>query len=168
METKRTEILNHSQIIKKIERMAWEIFENNYNSKNIVLIGIADKGVVISNKIAEILKSISKSEITTGTIEIVNKSDFDSEIKLVCSKNLKNQNVILIDDVINSGKTLLASMIPIVKQKPSKIQTAVLAKRNHRMFPVKCNVVGISLATTLQEHIWFEVDKKGKMIVFLT
>ncbi|NUM31482.1 MAG: phosphoribosyltransferase [Bacteroidetes bacterium] len=168
MKNNSTLILTHSQIEKKLERMAWEIFENNYNEKCIILIGIEDKGVIISKAISDFLKNISSAEIVLGTIEI-NKSDvFDSQAKLICNKNLENQVVILIDDVINSGKTILACMIPIAQYKPRKIQTAVLAKRNHRMFPVKCNIFGISLATTLQEHIWFEIDNDNKMKVYLT
>lgn len=168
METNRTIILTHSQIEKKIERMAWEIFENNYNSPSIVLLGIAQNGILISNAIAKELRKISQNEILTGTLEIDKKGGFDSDINLICKHNLENQSIVIVDDVINTGKTMLAAMLPIVKQKPYKIQTAVLAKRNHRMFPIKCNIVGISLATTLQEHIWFEVDSKDKMIVFLT
>lgn len=167
MKTNSTLILSHSEIEKKIERMAWEIYENNYKENCIILIGIEDKGVIISKAIAEILKKITSAEIVTGTIEIEKTNVFDSTTKLKCKKNMENQVVILVDDVINSGKTMLASMIPIAQNKPRKIQTAVLAKRNHRMFPVKCNVVGISLATTLQEHIWFEIENE-KMKVFLT
>ena len=74
----------------------------------------------------------------------------------------------MVDDVLNSGKTMLACMAPVINKKPAKIQTAVLANRNHKAFPVKADIVGISLATTLQEHIWFAIEPQDKMIVFLT
>jgi pyrimidine operon attenuation protein/uracil phosphoribosyltransferase len=63
---------------------------------------------------------------------------------------------------------MLACMLPVIAQKPSKIQTVVLANRNHKAFPVKADIVGISLATTLQEHIWFEIEPDNKMLIFLT
>jgi pyrimidine operon attenuation protein/uracil phosphoribosyltransferase len=73
----------------------------------------------------------------------------------------------MVDDVLNSGKTMLVAMLPVLNNKPSKLQTAVLANRNHKAFPVKGDIVGISLATTLQEHIWFQIDGNQKMSIYL-
>lgn len=168
MSDKRTIILTHNQIERKIQRMAWEIYETNHLTEKLILIGIANNGDQIAKAIGNILKEISKIEIYYGHITIDKPKGFDSEVNLDCSIKLAEQSVILIDDVLNSGKTMLACMLPVVSQKPKKIQTAVLADRNHKAFPVHADIVGISLATTLQEHIWFEIESDNSMIVFLT
>lgn len=168
MSDKRTIILNHTEIERKMQRMAWEIYENNHLAAQLVLIGIDGNGNHIARTIGKIISEISKIDVHYGHITIDKPKGFDSEVVLDCETNLNNKTVIMVDDVLNSGKTMLASMLPIIEQKPSKIQTAVLANRNHKAFPVKADIVGISLATTLQEHIWFEIGPDHKMVVFLT
>ena len=165
---KRTIILEHNQIERKIQRMAWEIYETNHLAENLILIGLESNGTKIAKAIGKILSEISKIEIHYGHISIDKPKGFDSDIKLECPVSISNQAVILIDDVLNSGRTMLACMLPLIKQKPKKIQTAVLANRNHKAFPVNADIVGISLATTLQEHLWFEIKPDQTMLVFLT
>ncbi|MFM9945222.1 MAG: phosphoribosyltransferase family protein [Bacteroidia bacterium] len=168
MEGKKTIILTHPEIERKMQRMAWEIYENNHQAKQLILIGIANNGNHISKAIGKILSQISKINVQYGQINLEKKKGFEADVVLDCKTNIKGETVIMVDDVLNSGKTMLAAMLPILAQKPTKIQTAVLANRNHKTFPVKADIVGISLATTLQEHIWFEIEKEDKMIVFLT
>lgn len=168
MSNKRTIILTHTEIERKMQRMAWEIYENNHQASQLVLIGIDGNGNHIARTIGKIVSDISKIDVQYGNITIDKPKGFDSEVILECKTNLKDKTVIIVDDVLNSGKTMLASMLPVIEQKPSKIQTAVLANRNHKAFPVKADIVGISLATTLQEHIWFEIEPDHKMVVFLT
>jgi len=167
MSAKRTVILTNDEIERKMVRMAWEIYENNHHAKQLVLIGIADNGIHIAEQIAKTLSEISEITIKAGRIDLDKSKGFDSNVILTCDTNLKNQIVILVDDVLNSGKTMMAAMLPVIAQKPDKIQTAILANRNHKAFPVKGDIVGISLATTLQEHIWFAIEPDQKMIVFL-
>jgi len=168
MTDKRTIVLTHSEIERKMQRMAWEIYENNHLSTSLILIGIGDNGNYISKVIGNILAEISNIDIKFGTISIDKPKGFDAQPILNCDTSLLNETAIMVDDVLNSGKTMLASMLPIIHQKPAKIQTAVLANRNHKAFPVKADIVGISLATTLQQHIWFEIEADNKMVVFLT
>jgi pyrimidine operon attenuation protein/uracil phosphoribosyltransferase len=168
MQGQRTIILTHPEIERKMQRMAWEIYENNHLADKLILIGVAENGTIIANAIGHILKQISKITIHYGRIDLDKPKGFDAEVKLSCEATLHNETIIMVDDVLNSGKTMLAAMLPVLAQKPSKIQTAVLANRNHKTFPVKADIVGISLATTLQEHIWFEIDADNKMVVFLT
>jgi pyrimidine operon attenuation protein/uracil phosphoribosyltransferase len=168
MSAKRTILLTHDEIQRKIERMAWEIYETNHLTQELVIIGLSDNGTYIANLIAKHLQQISKINIISGRIDLDKTKGFDAEVALKCNANLLNKSVILVDDVLNSGKTMLTSMLPIVAQKPIKIQTAILANRSHKAFPVNADIVGISLATTLQEHIWFELEPDGKMLVFLT
>ncbi len=168
MADKRTIILTHDQIQNKMQRMAWEIYENNHLAHQLILIGIAENGNHIAGGIGKILSKISKIKIETGRIDLDKTKGFDSEIELTCNVKLKGETVIIVDDVMNSGKTMLAALREIIDQKPAKIQTAVMANRNHKAFPVKADIVGISLATTLQEHIWFAIEPQDKMVVFLT
>jgi len=168
MTIKRTIILDHVQIERKFQRMAWEIFENNHLAKKLILIGIADNGMHITNAISNILSEISDIEIIKGRIDLDKSMGLDANAILDCKHNLKDEVVIMVDDVLNSGRIMFASLLPVLEQKPNKIQTAVLANRNHKAFPIKGDIVGISLATTLQEHIWFEISEDGKMLVFLT
>ena len=168
MSDKRTIILTHTEIERKMQRMAWEIYENNHLTSQLVIIGITNNGDYLAKAIGKILSEISKITIKYGRIDLDKTKGFNSEVKLDCETNLKGETVIMVDDVLNSGQTMLASMLPVIAQKPSKIQTVVLANRNHKAFPVKADIVGISLATTLQEHIWFERGEDDKMVVFLT
>lgn len=168
MTNNRTIVLTHPEIERKMQRMAWEIYENNHLAKQLVLVGIGDNGNHIAKSIGNILSEISKITIQYGHITIDKPKGFDSNAILECEVNLNGETVIMVDDVLNSGKTMLACMLPVIAQKPSKIQTVVLANRNHKAFPVKADIVGISLATTLQEHIWFEIGPDNKMLIFLT
>lgn len=168
MLSKRTIILDHPQIERKLQRMAWEIYETNHLAKRLVLIGIADNGMFLVHAMAQILREISSIEIVTGRIDLDKNRGLEAEPILECRQNLKGEAVIMVDDVLNSGRIMLASFLPVIKQLPSKIQTAVLANRSHKAFPVKGDIVGITLATTLQEHIWFEIGANKEMTVFLT
>jgi pyrimidine operon attenuation protein/uracil phosphoribosyltransferase len=168
MTIKRTNILDHEQIERKLQRMAWEIYENNHLANRLILIGIADNGMHIANAISNILSQISEIEILMGRIDLDKSMGLNADAVLSCKHEFKDEVVIMVDDVLNSGRIMFASLLPVLAQKPAKIQTAVLANRNHKAFPIKGDIVGISLATTLQEHIWFEIDNDGKMLVFLT
>jgi pyrimidine operon attenuation protein/uracil phosphoribosyltransferase len=168
MSNNRTNILTHLEIERKLVRMAWEIYENNHLAKQLILLGISDNGNYLAEAIGKTLSNISKIKLQYGRIDLDKPKGFASEVKLHCDVKLADRTVIMIDDVLNSGRTMLAAMLPVIEQKPIKIQTAVLANRNHKSFPVKADIVGISLATTLQEHIWFERDSKNNMSVYLT
>ncbi|MCB9252804.1 MAG: phosphoribosyltransferase [Flavobacteriales bacterium] len=168
MQENRTILLDHNQIERKIQRMAWQLFENNHLAKKMVLIGIADNGMYIVERLCDILSKISNIELSKGRIDLDKKLGFDSEVSLQSEVSLEGETVVVVDDVLNSGKTMFASLMPVIQQKPSKIQTAVLADRNHKTFPVKGDVVGISLATTLQEHIWFNFSDKNDSYIYLT
>src|SRR5688572_19220565 len=125
MSAKRTIILTHEEIERKMQRMAWEIYENNHLAEQLVLLGIADNGSHIANALGKILAGISKIKIETGLINLDKSKGFDSEVTLECSVDLKDKIIIIVDDVLNSGKTMLACMMPVINKKPAKIQTAV-------------------------------------------
>jgi len=163
----QTLILNHEEIQQKITRMAWQILENNYNAKTLVIIGVEKKGSIVSQLLCDSLKEISKLKLVLGSVYIDKENPTLEGISLTCDAELEGNNVVLVDDVLNSGKTLMYATLPILAQNPHQLQTAILANRDHTRFPIKADFVGISLATTLQEHIQFTQDKKGKMAVHI-
>jgi len=136
--------------------MAYEILENNMDEKEIILAGIQESGCVVAKTIQQMLKEIStiKTQLVTLTLD-------KKEPKAVLVEPLvdvENKVIIVIDDVSNSGKTLLYSLRPFLESHPKKIQTLVLVERSHTSFPVRPDYVGLSIASTMQEHIYVEVN----------
>lgn len=148
-------ILNASEASSKLERMVLELAENlSGNQAPIVLIGIRNSGTVIAQKAAELLKKYVPNTITTSSVLL--DKNFPKEVVLTDSLNLNDVNIVLIDDVINSGRTLLYALKPLLDFMPRTIQTFVLVERMHKLFPVKPDYVGLSVATTPEDHIKVE------------
>jgi len=145
-------ILTAAQIAQKLRRMAFEIWEQNSEEEEIFMIGIREVGAAVAAKIAEILQEISPLKIQLSSLEINKKNPLEKEPVLTAGA-LNGKSVILVDDVANSGKTLLYALKPLLAFEPKKIQVAVLVDRKHKNFPVTPDIIGHSLATTLQEHI---------------
>jgi pyrimidine operon attenuation protein/uracil phosphoribosyltransferase len=153
----RNYILDASVAQKKLQRMAYEIAEQNLEEQNdLILAGIRDNGVVLANIIAGFLKDIYRGNVRI--IEISLDKKHPEEIHINEDADYNNAVIILVDDVTNSGKTLLYALKPFLDFHPKKIQTLTLIERSHKLFPLKSDYVGISLATTLQEHIFVEVE----------
>ncbi len=136
--------------------MAYEILEDNFGETGFVLAGIRESGTVIAQTIQNLLVEIAglKTELITVSLDKKNPQ----EVSLNRQTDCENKVIILIDDVSNSGKTLLYAIKPFLDTHPKKIQTLVLVERSHNTFPVKPDYVGLSVATTLQEHIYVEVE----------
>jgi pyrimidine operon attenuation protein/uracil phosphoribosyltransferase len=165
----KTLILNSKQISQKINRIAYEIYENNYDEKEIVIAGIAKNGFLLAGMIADVLREISKLKIQLIEITLDKEDPFSTETKLKLSdKELKNKVIILVDDVLNSGKTLIFGAKLFLNAPVKRLTTAVLVDRGHNRYPIKADVVGLSLSTTLQEHITVELNKKGKESAYLS
>jgi len=150
-------ILSKEIAEKKLRRMALEIVERNYNEQHLTLIGIKENGVFIANKIAEYLKDTFKGN--AEVIELTLDKKHPTTIELSKELDFNNKTIILIDDVANSGKTMLYALKPLLQQYPKKIQTLALVERTHKTFPLAVDYVGISLASTIEEHIYVEVIK---------
>ena len=148
-------ILSEQVATMKLKRMAYEILENNPNEKELILAGIKDNGLIVASQIQTILKEISP--ISTKLISISFDKKLPSEITLSEPMDYNDKVIIIIDDVANSGKALLYALKPFLQFYPAKIQTAVLVERSHKTYPVHPDYVGVSLSTTLQEHIYVEV-----------
>jgi len=161
MATEKKYILSKEVVEKKLQRMAYEILENNIDEKEIILAGIRESGSVVAKVIQGMLAEISsiKTELITITLDKKEPTD----VSLSRSIELNGKVIILVDDVSNSGKTLLYALKPFIEFHPKKIQTLVLVERTHTSFPVRPDYVGLSIATTLQEHIFVEV--KGEVVM---
>lgn len=150
-------ILQYELIEKKLKRMAYEIAEQNTGEQHLYLAGIKDNGVVIAMRLQQLLTPIFKGKIEVITLEVDDKR-FPRKITLNGAFNFDKAVVIVVDDVANSGKTMLYALQPFIKDQPKKIQTLALVDRTHKTFPVHTDYIGYAVATTLQEHIFVEVD----------
>lgn len=139
----------------KIRRMAFEIIENNREEKTLILAGILDNGMVLARQIKTFLEL--NSTISVQLIEIAMNKQNPLDCQIAEASFVKDQVVVVIDDVINSGKTFLYALIPLLNEMPRKIQTLTLVERSYKTFPVHADYVGVSLSTTLQDHIYVEV-----------
>jgi pyrimidine operon attenuation protein/uracil phosphoribosyltransferase len=149
-------ILTKEVAEKKLQRMAYEIVERNPGEDNIILAGIKENGSVIAQKMMKLLRPIYSGQLNLIEISLDKKNL--SDIHLSPEINLDEKVVIVADDVVNAGKTLLYALKPILQFSPKKIQTLVLVERTHKAFPVTSDYVGLSIATTLEEHIIVEVE----------
>lgn len=149
-------ILSPEVAAKKLKRMAFEILENNFGETSFILAGIRESGTVIAETIQRLLTEIAGLQTELITVSLDKKNPATVEISRPL--DFKNKVVILIDDVSNSGKTLMYAIRPFLDTPPKKIQTLVLVERSHNAFPVKPDYVGLSVATTIQEHIYVEVE----------
>lgn len=155
METKKKTILTSEVAAKKLRRMAYEILEENANEQEIILAGIRENGYKVARFLQKILAEISP--IPTVLLAISLNKKMPDEVQLSKEINFTGKVILVIDDVSNTGKTLLYALKPFLKYYPKKIQTLVLVERSYRNFPVRPDYVGLSVATTVEEHIYVKV-----------
>lgn len=159
-------ILRKEEIQHKTKRIAYQIYETFVDEKDVVLAGISSSGYTFALKIAEELEKISPIKITMCEV-FIDKTNPHETIKTSISKEeYANKGVVLIDDVLNSGTTLIYGVKHFLEVPLNKFKTAVLVDRNHKKYPVKADFKGISLSTSLQEHIQV-VFEKDDMYVYL-
>jgi pyrimidine operon attenuation protein / uracil phosphoribosyltransferase len=151
-------ILTQQVAEKKLRRMAYEILENNAGEQQLILAGIRDSGSVIARVIQKQLQEIAGGLLTTRLITISLDKRNPGPVTLSETLSFDDQVIIVIDDVANSGKTLLYAMKPFLEFHPRKIESLVLVERSHKAFPIQPDYTGLSLATTLQEHIYVDVE----------
>jgi|TARA_B100000497_G_scaffold25105_1_gene29568 pyrimidine operon attenuation protein/uracil phosphoribosyltransferase len=162
----KTRLLNHDEINLKLDRMAWQILESHVKSNLIILVGLIDRGATLAEKLKNIIEKHSDTKVILSPIDLDKSSPLNSKITMDNSNVLKDNPVVLVDDVLNSGVTLAAALKEVLKYMPKSVMTAVLANRAHHKFPIQANFVGLSLSTTLKDHILYE-EKDGKMSVYL-
>lgn len=156
METKNV-ILTQDVIEKKIKRIAYEIYEHNSDEQELILAGIWDRGMVLAEKIAVILKEVSPLQIRLLRLDLDKQRP--EAVKLSEEVDFNGKTIVLVDDVANSGRTMLYALKPFLHFLPKKIQTAVLVDRKHKSFPLSVDFVGYSLATTMQDMVMVDMDE---------
>ena len=150
------DILDRESIRMKLERMALEIVENNLEEESIILVGIEENGSVIARNMERLLKEYSSLKVQLINLTLDKKHP--GEITLSQQVDITNKVIVLIDDVANSGKTILYSLKPFLEYHPKKIQTLALVERTHKFFPIDVDYVGLSVSTTPDQHIFVEVE----------
>jgi pyrimidine operon attenuation protein/uracil phosphoribosyltransferase len=146
-------ILNHQQIQHKTRRIAYQILESNVNEEEIIVAGIAKNGFIFAQKIKIELEKITSATITLCEV-LINKQDpLQIVTTSLAKENYINRPLILIDDVLNSGTTLIYGVRHFLDVPLKNFKTAVLVNRNHKKYPIKADFKGISLSTSIQEHI---------------
>lgn len=154
-------ILNNQEIKHKITRIAYQIYETFVDEEEIVIGGIASNGFVFANKIATELEKISSLKVVLCEVYI-NKQNVNAPITTSLSiDQYQNKGLVLVDDVLNSGTTLIYGVKHFLEVPLKKLKTAVLIDRNHKKYPVKADFKGISLSTSLQEHVQVVFEEKG-------
>jgi len=152
-------ILNADQIRKKVRRIAFEVYERNYLEKRLIIAGITGRGYALAKMIGKDLTEISHFKTETDALILTEVflekfAASQDEVSLDCPLSLlENASIVLVDDVLNTGKTLAHSLKPFLQQNIKKLETAVLVNRSHTLFPISADYTGYELATTLQEHI---------------
>jgi pyrimidine operon attenuation protein/uracil phosphoribosyltransferase len=149
-------ILTQADAARKMQRMALEIVEQLHNETNpIYIIGVRSSGTIIAKHIAALVQPHFRQTITVLEVQLP-KHQF-GEVQLSATLDFNGANIIVVDDVANSGSTLMYALKPLLAYYPKRIQTLVLVERMHKLFPIKPDYVGMSIATTLEDHITVEV-----------
>ena len=162
------EVLNHQQINHKIIRLSYEILENNLDQNQIILAGINNNGYKFAQLLFDSLSNISDKKVILSRIQLNPAYPTDHPITTdMSSQQLQNKTIIIVDDVANTGRTIFYAFKPLMESLPGKIEVAVLVDRTHKMFPIKVDYVGLSLATTLKENISVKIVGVEEMEVHL-
>ncbi len=160
MSEEKVLILNQKQIKQKVQRIAHEIYENHYKEKELVIVGIKDCGLIMAKRLKKILEEISDIDITLYSISLHKDKPTTEPMKFSGNtSDLTNKAVLVVDDVLNSGRTLIHVVKFLLDYPLKSMKTVVLVDRYHRKFPVRADIVGLTLSTNLKEHVSVDFSK---------
>lgn len=164
-----TQILTDQQIKRIVQRLAYQVYEQHVDAKELIIAAVKGNGTHVAKALCEQLASICQVKITYTEILLNKQQPVEHDVRLQPepAHNKGKSSVIVVDDVLNSGRTLLFALLPFVKMGCKSIQTLVLVDRNHRSFPVSADYIGMTLATTMQEHVEVKIEK-GKFSAWLS
>ncbi len=161
-------ILNHRQILQKIKRLSIEILEHNYSEPEIILAGINQNGLAFARLLQAELQILTEIPIKLSSIHLNPADPLSEEVKIaLTAEQINGKAIIIVDDVANTGRTIFYAFKPMMFALPRKIQVAVLIDRTHKAFPVQVDFYGMSLATTLKEHISVNLKDVSEFEVLL-
>lgn len=175
-EIKRREILDEAGIARSLSRLALEIYEKQQGKKDFALIGIHKRGVPLAKRIANKLKEMENLDIEVGSLDInLYRDDFSVVGTAPILRgtyvpfSVEEKTIILVDDVLFTGRTIRAALDAIVDLgRPKKVELAVFVDRGHRELPIQADYVGLSLATRREDHVELllkETDGKDSLIL---
>lgn len=166
MVSERNLILDAIQVKQKIRRMAYEIYEHNFNEKVIVIAGIEGQGYVLARLLIKEVESISPLKTILVKVTLDKSAPQQTEVTLDCKlKDLEKKCIILVDDVLNTGRTFAYGLKPFLNIEVKKIETAVLVNRSHTLFPIYPQYTGYGLATTIRDHIEVTLGKEKAVYI---
>ncbi len=161
----QNKILSHQEIQHKIRRIAYQIYEANVEEKEIVIAGIEGGGLNFAKKIQQVLKNITDADILLCKVSLNKSNPLIGEVRTsIPTEGYANKSIVLVDDVLNSGTTLIYGVHHFLQTPLKQLKTAVLVNRNHKKYPVKADYKGISLSTSLQEHVHVKFQSKNDMV----
>ncbi|MCB0790264.1 MAG: phosphoribosyltransferase [Flavobacteriales bacterium] len=164
MSASPTIILDHEQVRRKLERIAHQLHEEHFAEKGIVMVGVAKRGAKLAERLAGMLTGIAELKVELLTITLDKDDPHAAPVRLNASLDrLDGQVVVLVDDVLMSGRTLMHAAAFLVGAKPKRVTTVVLVDRRHRTFPIRADIVGLTLSTNLQEHISVELGSRDRV-----
>lgn len=164
MSSNTPEILGAEAIAHKVQRLAWELYDRHSKAEQLYVVGIQGNGYWLAQQLVSKLNAISDMKIELMELAL-DKSDpkpADMQIDLP-----SGAHVALVDDVLNSGRTLLWAVIKLMEFHPQQLSTTVLVDRSHKRYPVKADIKGLSLSTTLQETVKLNVENGAAVNVCL-
>lgn len=163
MTTESNIILDNVQINQKIKRIAYQIFESNSNETEVIIAGIVGNGYIFAEKLVATLTEISNLQVTICEVTINKKKPLEPITTSLKVEDYKNKSLVLVDDVLNSGTTLIYGVKHFLDVPLKRFKTAVLVNRNHKKYPVKADFKGVSLSTSIKEHIQVDFsDQEAK------
>nr|WP_294898947.1 phosphoribosyltransferase family protein [uncultured Pedobacter sp.] len=162
MSSKRILILDPHQIQQKINRIAYQILEDNFDEKEIILAGVVSRGYRLALRLEKVLSEISDLKVTIVKLELNKESSKLESATDIPIDDCKNKVIVLVDDVLNSGRTLAYGLGVFLNIPLKKLRSVVLIDRSHKNFPVATDFVGLELSTVLKEHVSVILNENGK------
>ncbi len=162
--SERTIVLDHERVQRKLERIAHQLHEENHEEQGIILVGIAPRGLALAKRLQARLKEISALDVDLVTLQLDKDKPLEAPVKLSLELDaLRDRTVVLVDDVLMSGRTLMHAAAHLVSVPLKRLTTVVLVDRRHRSYPIRADIVGLTLSTTTQEHISVELGRKDSV-----
>ncbi len=149
----QTVILDKTQIDHKLKRMAYQVYEANINEKEVVIAGIESNGFLLAKKLKRLVERISPITVLLCKVTIDKQKPTNPVKTSIDPEDYTNKSLILVDDVLHSGTTLIYGVKHFLEVPLKQFKTAVLVDRNHKKYPIKADFKGISLSTSLNENV---------------
>ena len=157
----KKKILTNSQIKRKIKRISLQIIESNIEEKEVVLAGIEQNGFLLAKELNKMITEFSNLNIKLCSLKIDKKNPLNNISTSLNSSEYKNKSIVVVDDVLNSGSTLMYAVKHFLDTELRQLKTTVLVDRNHKKFPIKVDFKGVSLSTSIQNHVKVQFDKNS-------